>query len=256
MRRLLVPAILSLVALAPTATAQEAEPTYFTVFSDHVDISNHAAFEESTKEFVGLFAEAGVEGVSWVTITGPDLGYTYAVPGMGPGDMDEMNEAWGAAMQTIGDAGARVMAESDPLVESREMFYLLLRPDLSHRPETVGMSPDTPYRHYVQLQAHPAKVQAFEASTKAWADAYARHGIERGFRVYQYVTGADLPRYLIVEHARDEAQYHAISAEINSALGSDLEALYAQTGPSLKSVREMSGWVRPDLSYPPMSPER
>ncbi|MFO7589070.1 MAG: hypothetical protein R6X22_13565 [Gemmatimonadota bacterium] len=253
MRRFLVPLLLGLVVPASPAAAQDAEPVWFTVFADHVDISNQPAFEEKTRAFVRLFEDAGVEGVSWVTITGPDLGFAYSIPGKGPGDMDEMNESWGAAMQAIGEAGSRLMAESDALVESREMFFLLLRPDLSHNPETVGMSPDFPYRHYVQLQVHPAKAQAFEASATAWAEAYAKHGIERGFRVYQYMTGADLPKYLIVEHAKDEAEFHAAEAEIRAKLGADREALYARTVPTLKSVREMAGWVRPEFSYPSMS---
>lgn len=253
MRRFLVTALLALFLAAPAASAQESGSTWFTIFVDHVDISNHQAFEAAGREFTDLFRNAGVEVPGWVTITGADLGYTYAVPGQGPGDLEAMNESWGAAMQAIGAAGTRVMAESDALVERREVYFLQLRPDLSYKPETVGLTPETPFRHYVQLKVHPAKTQEFEAAAKAWADAYARHGIERGFRVYQYATGSDLPMYLIVEHAKDEAQFHAAGAEIERVLGPDMEALYAQTGPSLRSVREMTGRVRPELSYSPAS---
>ena len=92
-----------------------------------------------------------------------------------------------------------------------------------------------------------------EPMQEAWADAYGRHGIERGFRMYQYVTGSDLPMYLLVTNARDRAHDATLSAQIEKTLGADGAALMAKTGATLRSVREMSGEVRPELSYPVMS---
>lgn len=253
MRKLLIGALAMTLASAPAVPAQDMQPTWYTIFADHVAISDQAAFDEAGRDFARLFNEKGVKDVAWVTITGAELGYTYAIPGYGPADMGKMNAAWGAAMTAVGDAGARISAKSDALVQSREMYYLLLRPDLSYSPEAVAFKADEPYRHYVQFRVHAAKTAEFEASAKAWAKAYADHGVERGFRVYQYITGSDLPMYLLVENARDEVHHETLSAQIDNALGADQEPLMRQTGATLRSVREMEGWVRPDLSYPAMS---
>lgn len=250
MRKLLSGALALSLVSAPAAFAQDMEPTWYTIFADHVAISDQAAFDEAGRDFARLFIEKGVKDVAWVTITGAELGYTYAIPGYGPADMGRMNAAWGAAMTAAGDEGARISAKSDALVESREMYYLLLRPDLSYNPGAVAFKADEPYRHYVQFRVHAAKTAEFEASAKAWAKAYADHGVERGFRVYQYITGSDLPMYLLVENARDEVHHETLSAQIDNALGADQEPLMKQTGATLRSVREMEGWVRPDLSYP------
>jgi hypothetical protein len=130
------------------------------------------------------------------------------------------------------------------------MYYLLLRPELSYRPEAVGFTPSEPHRTYVQFSVWPSKVAEFEASARAWAEAYGRHGVDHGFRLYQYITGADLPMYLLVKNARDEAHAAAVSAQLAATLGADNGRLMAQTGATLRSVREMRGEVRPDLSYP------
>ena len=252
MRRFFVTALTALILAAPPVSAQEADYTWFTIVADHVEIANIPAFDEASQEFVRLFGEKGIKDVSWVTITGPELGYTYAIPGMGPADMAKMNATWSAAMAQLGSAGTRLQEKSDALVESREMYYLVLRPDLSYKTEAVGFTPSEPYRHYVQFMVHPSKTEEFEASAKAWAKAYADHGVERGFRVYQYATGADLPMYLLVENARDEAHHETLGAQIDKTLGADQEPLMRQTGATLRSVREMEGWVRPDLSYPAM----
>ncbi|MEJ2482271.1 MAG: hypothetical protein P8049_03905 [Gemmatimonadota bacterium] len=176
MRRFPLAALVALLTAAPAATAQQMQPTWFTIIADHVDIANMPAFEEASREFTELFEDKGVEGMSWITITGPDLGYTYAVPGMGPEDMGSMNAEWSAVMSSLGDAGSRLQAKSDALVSSREMYYLLLRPDLSFRPEAVGFTPSEPHRTYLQFRVLPAKVAEFEASARAWAEAYGRHG--------------------------------------------------------------------------------
>ncbi|MEJ2523749.1 MAG: transglycosylase SLT domain-containing protein [Gammaproteobacteria bacterium] len=205
MRKLLFGALATILATAPAATAQDMQPTWYTIFADHVAISDQAAYEEAGRDFARLFNERGAKDVAWVTITGAELGFTYAMPGYGPADMARMNAAWGAAMTAVGDEASRISAKSDALVESREMYYLLLRPDLSYNPEGVAFKADEPYRHYVQFRVHPTKTADFEASANAWAKAYGDHGIETGFRVYEYITGDDLPMYLLVENARDEA---------------------------------------------------
>lgn len=253
MRRVFVPAAIALFLAAPSASGQQADYTWFTIMSDRVDVSNMPAYDEVSREWVRLFGDKGIEDVSWVTITGPELGYTYTVAGMGPADMAEMNATWGAAMAQLGAAGTRLQARGDALVESRETYYLLLRPDLSYQPAAVGFSSEEPYRHYVQFRVHPAKTAEFEASAKAWANAYGSHGAERGFRIYQYVTGSDLPMYLLVENARDEAHHATLSAQIEKTLGADREALMRGTGATLRSVKEFGGWVRPEFSYPSLS---
>ncbi|MEJ2548534.1 MAG: hypothetical protein P8125_12105 [Gemmatimonadota bacterium] len=252
MRKLLFGALATILATAPAATAQDMQPTWYTIFADHVAISDQAAYEEAGRDFARLFNERGAKDVAWVTITGAELGFTYAMPGYGPADMARMNAAWGAAMTAVGDEASRISAKSDALVESREMYYLLLRPDLSYNPEGVAFKADEPYRHYVQFRVHPTKTADFEASANAWAKAYGDHGIETGFRVYEYITGDDLPMYLLVENARDEVHFETLGAQIDKTLGADQEALMRQTGATLRSVREMEGWVRPELSYPAM----
>ena len=251
---LLLSALLLMFSVPRTAGAQD-EGTWFTVFADHVQIHNQQAFEEYSREFVEMFSEAGVEGVSWVTISGSDVGYAYAIAGMGPGDMDEMYASWGAAVESIGQPIYDLMAKSDALVESREMYYLTLRQDLSYMPDDVGLESTKPYRHYTYLYVQPGKESAFEASIPAWQAAYESAGIDRGWRIYQIVSGDDLPAYLVVSSSEAEHDYYMMSEENQEALGEQFMELRAGTGATLRRVEETSGWVRPDLSYPPMAME-
>ncbi len=244
---LLLPLLLFLVL---PATAQEAEPEWYTVYAEHVPISNRSAFEEGLADLISIFEDANISDASWVTIQGNEIGFSYVFAGTGPGDLDELNETWGGVMAKLGDRGAKAMAKSDALVDSREMYFLMLRPDLSYRPDDVGISADKPFRHYTQLYVHPAKTTEFEASIPAWIAAYADAGVESGWRTYQYMTGSDLPAYLIVGSAKSEADYYARTAETESKLGDKIGELRAKTGPTLRRAEDTSGMVRGDLSYP------
>ena len=251
---LLSAAILVAFAVPATATAQD-ENTWFTVFADHVAIHNQQAFEEHSRKFIAMMNEAGIEGVSWVTISGSDVGYAYSIPGMGPGDFDDMNAGWGEVMASLGQPAMDLMAESNKLVDSRDMFYLMLRSDLSYMPDAVDMVADKPYRDYTYLYVVPGMEAEFETSVGAWRDAYADASIERGWRIYSIVSGTDLPAYLVVSSAEDEHKHQMMAADVREALGDRYPELRAMTGKTLRRVEERSGWVRPELSYPAMGME-
>lgn len=229
--------------------AQEPEMEWLTVFSDHVQISNRADYEALGREFVAMFEDADISGVSWVTVQSQPFGYAYVIQGMGPADMAEMNETWGAALAELGDGATKLTTRSNALVDSQGMSYLVLRHDLSYMPDEVAITADMPYRHYTRLFVHPAKGQAFEATMPAWTDAYRDAGVKYGWRTYQVVTGSDLPAYLIVQAAASEAEFYEHRTEIQTIVGDKLEELRGKTGPTLRRVEESGAWVRPDLSY-------
>ena len=246
---LLLPLLVLLAAPVPAA-AQDDMGTWFTVFQSHVPISDQMAYEEEVRGLISAFSDAGVDGVGWTAVSSSMMGYTYVMPGLGPSEYEAMGDAFGEAMMSGGDAAVNSMGALRQLTRSREFAFVTLRSDLSYKADDVPITADKPYRHFTELQVHPGHEEAFEASAKEWAASYEAHGVEAGWRMYEYHTGANLPRYLVVARAESEAAYHARSAEIDDMMGEDIDRLRAGTGPTLISVKEWGGWVRPDLSYP------
>ena len=235
------------------AQEQAPEMTFFAVFTDHVKPSAAMEYEAGIKQLVESFTAAGVEDMQWVTISGPEMGYAYAIPGKGPADYNTMMADWQANVGKVGlDKFMGIMQETMKSVESQEMYYLVLRSDLSYKPEMVGFDPAKPLRHYTVLKYLPGTEMAAEANAKKWQELYEKHGIERGWRLYQYVTGGDLPAYMIVESAESEYDHHMMQDEINAKLGEEAMVLYKETGDILRGMDTMTGFVRPDLSFPPM----
>lgn len=242
----LVP-LLFLVSLP--AAAQQPEGEWYAVYADRVASSNLLEYEETIRELVAVFEEADVPGVPWIAISTFDFGHSYVFPGIGYDNFAEFGASWEAAVAAVGERGAAVFDSSDRLVESRDMYFIQLRPELSYLPEDVAISVDEPYRQYLQLFVHPSGVEEFEASVGTWIETYEELGIEHGWLTYQYMTGQDLPAYLMVESAASELDYHTWSAEVEERLGERGWDLWVEAIPSIRRLNQTSGWVRPDMSY-------
>ena len=248
MKRISVLLFPLLLMFALPAQAQQPELEWFTVFAEHVPISDQAAFEENSRHFISLMSDAGLSDVGWVTVQSQMFGYAYVIEG-GPADLAELNATWGAALGALGDGGAASMAKGDKLVSSRDMYYIALRSDLSYMPDRVQITAEQPFRYYTQLFVHPSKVAEFEATMPEWQAMYRDAGVEQGWRVYQYMTGTDLPAYLVVQAADSEAAFHARQAELEAGIGDRIQEMRAKTGPTLRRAVNSGGWVRADLSY-------
>jgi len=257
MKRSILAAVVAaaFLALPMPAQAQDQMPemTWFTVFTDHVNPHNAMEYEANIKAIVNAMTAAGVQDMQFVTISGPEMGYAYAIPGYGPADYNTLMANWQAGVEEVGaEKFMDLMTGADMSVESREMGYLVLRPELSFKPEMVGFDPAKPLRHYTLLYVRPGHEMAFEAVGAKYQALYTKHGIDRGWRLYEYKTGNDLPAYMVVESAEDEHDHHMLNAETEEVLGAEGQALFAEVGATLRGVETRTGWVRPDLSYPPM----
>ena len=90
-----------------------------------------------------------------------------------------------------------------------------------------------------------------ERVAKAYVELYESNGIEHAFRTYQVVMGPDLPAYLIVESADNEADYWAAMSEVQELVGEEGKALSQEGMQYMRRLEINSGWVRADLSYLP-----
>ncbi len=76
-------------------------------------------------------------------------------------------------------------------------------------------------------------------------------GLSTRFRVYQALSGDDLPLYVVVEGGRSEVDYHQNAESIRAALGEDGFKLIQKALGVIRRVETMTAVPRPDLSYPP-----
>lgn len=246
----LVAALPLLWAAAPAAAQQDGPPRMYHIYQDFVTAAMIPEYEAAAREFVQTLAATPDVNVSFMALSGPEVGYIYASPLESFADLDQMNRNWEAALSATGEKGAKAMAQASKAVNHSASFVMVLREDLSYRLETTEISADMPYRHYSWWYTIPGKEMELEAVAKEFAQLYESNGIERGWRILQAANGPDLPLYLVIFNATDMASYHATSAEIDERLGDADDELLQRAMRTARRVESSYSFVRPDLSFP------
>ena len=247
---LLLAAVLQFVPASAVAQEYEQPPMYW-VYQDYVQPSQVQDFEAASKKMIGMFESASVTGVEWVTISGPEIGYIYAIPIEGFAGIGEAWKNWEAAVEAVGrDQFMEIQAEFGAMLDHSASSVLMLRPDLSYRLDDTALTAERPFRMYHWYYALPGKEQDLEKVAREFVQLYESKGVEMGWRVYQVVIGPELPAYVVVETAADEAEYYAQQKKASEMVGEEGARLDAKAMQATRRMDVNGGWIRPDLSYP------
>ena len=249
---------LALLMLWPASiAAQEAEsgPTWWAVFSEQVEASNIAEFESVAAEFRAMVEGHVPEGMVYYTLSGPETGYTYAVPLTSMAEFTDMGAKWEAMIEDIGRETYDVVdAKSAALVSHRTMNFYVERQDLSYFPDALdAASADMPMRHFDWLYVQPGKESEFEAIMKEWVELYEEHGIETGWIANQAVTGDGLPMFVLITPAEGMAAWATENEAVDAELGEADDELVQRTLALMRAYKPTNSTFRPELSVLPES---
>ncbi|MEE9133538.1 MAG: hypothetical protein V3U13_08260 [Gemmatimonadota bacterium] len=259
MRRVLLLALVAIpvLGLSGPATAQEAEeygpPEMFWVYQEYVKPAMLQEYEAATKDLIDLLASSqeATSSIEFITISGSEFSYSYVIPVEGFGGIDEAWKSWQAAMEAAGrDKFSEIEARTAKAIDHAESSVLMLRADLSYMVEATALTADKPFRMYHYWYAIPGKESELEGVAKEFAALYKAKGIDHGWRIYQAVMGPDLPMYLVVETAADEADYHATVKKVEEMAGEEGMKLNQKALKFARNIVIQHGWIRPDLSFP------
>lgn len=255
MKRLTLLPLALLMLLPAKMAAQEAEagPTWWAVFTDQVEVSNIAEYEAVAAEFRAMVDGHVPDGMTYYTLSGPEMGYGYAVPLSSLAAFTEMGAKWEAMVDEIGrETVEAVNAKSTALVSHGSMNFYVERRDLSYYPDALEVASATmPMRHYDWLYVEPGKESDFEAILKEWVDLYTEHGIETGWLAFQAVTGDDLPMFVLINPADGMAAWATESEAVDAQLGDADDELVQRSLALMRAYKPTNSTFRPELSVLP-----
>ncbi len=247
--------LLSIVLAAGLALAVGAEsheeaapkPTFLYVWTEHVPLANAPEYEAEVKKVMAQIAETE-EGkkLHYFALSGSGA-YSYVIPMEELGQFAQKNQEFMAAVEAIG--GMKVWDAAMRLVDHGSGQLLVSRPDLSYRPaEPREVEATGQLRVHEWWYIRPGHEMAIEEVARKVAALYAEKEIDTGFRIYQAVTGDDLPLYLVTFTAADAADHYANEARVNELLGEAGEKLLEEARASARRVETTMATMRPDLS--------
>lgn len=250
-------ALLLLAGLAQAAWAQDAEeakaapaptaPTFMYVWTDHVAVADMAAYEAEVKKVMAMMAETEEAKKLMYFALNAGGAYHFVIPMAELGEFMQKNQEFMAATMAAG--GMEIWDASQKLVTHGSGQLIVARPDLSYTPaepreaETSGM-----YRQHEWWYVKPGWEMEIEGVAKKIAKLYADKGAETGFRIYQAMTGDDLPMYLVTFSAADAADHYANEKALDEMLGEEVQKLMQEAAGYARRVERTSAMMRPDLS--------
>ncbi|MBT8486403.1 MAG: hypothetical protein HKO59_17990 [Phycisphaerales bacterium] len=255
---LIAVAVLCAVCASVTGARQDEEPRPELSFIvvEHVQPSMMKEYEEATRELISELKAYQVDPakVRFFTIVGPELGYAYVIPISSFAEFDGMKESWGSVVEQIGEQRWKTLAaRADAAVERRESFFSRWRADLSYEPANPSLAEeDVKYIKYAMYYVKPGHEEQLEQVAKDYAALYREHGIDRPWNIYQAITGADLPLYVVANPAESPAAHENHKERIGALLAEAAAPLEQESMKHVRKIELMDGWWRPDLSYPSM----
>ena len=250
-RWMLLPLAVLMMMPASLAAQEDAAPTWWAVFTEHVAPANVAAFEESSAASHELIVANAPAEMVYYTLSSPETGYSYAIPMASMADFMKMNEQWMGMVDAIGWDKWEAMQASD-LVEHSSMNFYVEIPTGSYHPEGYQESmADKPVRHYDWLYPKPGMESEVTEVLKEWVALYQEHGIDSGWTAYQAVSGEDLPLVVLITPATSAGAYYMMSDEVDGILGEAGQALMMKTMGMLRKFEHNEAVFRPELSLVP-----
>ena len=239
--------------LAPAVVAESHEeaapkaPPLFFIWTDHVPMSNAAAYEAEAKKVMAKMAETE-EGkkLQFFTLSGSG-GYSYVIQLADMADFSKKSQEFMAATMAVG--GMEVWDASNALVDHGAGQLIVLRPDLSYTPaEPRAEEASGPVRVHDWWYVRPGHEQAIEEVAKKLVALYTEKNIDPGWRVYQAVTGDDLPLYVVTSTAASPADSYANDERVGGILGEDSQKLLGEAASHARRVEQTMSRMRPDMS--------
>lgn len=228
----------------------------FYIYRERVKPTRVEEYEALTRTLVARIDGAPFsERVRFTTVSGPKLGYAYVAFVAGFTGLGAFRRDLAALLEDTGaEAWHRFERAAGEAVERAEAYVTLLRSELSYLPDAVALDAELPYRHYRWLHARPGHRAEVESLLRRAVELAWSRELDRGWRVYDMLLGDDLPCYLLVQRAADEADHQRGVAAVWHALGCEGRALARRGRRQLRRVQRMGGWIRPELSFPPGAP--
>ena len=252
----LVPVCLLIVSLplfAQTATAQK--PDFYWIHEEVAKPGMIAQYESAVLDILGTLTAQKADPKTFgmnVYMTA-DAHYFYVVPIPGYSYLETFWQTFTA----VGEAGGKakwadIQTRGNSATISTNEMVAIRRHDLEYAPASPRLKPDeVNFVHLLYFYPEAAHTDDLEQVGRDYAAFFKSKNVGDPFRVYQVVTGADLPLYIVAIPAKSASDYYSEDEKTNTALGADLRPLQARSLANLRKFETKDVMFRADMSYPP-----
>jgi len=243
----------------PLAAQPAAAPMAPRMFMVHVEKPvpyKLGAYEKATKDFLQLVQQnrSALPNFYFQALQAEDLSYSYITPIRGFGDVDAVLAGFDTIAKTS-PAWDELWRRSGDTVESVDEGVFMEMPGGSYEPTPARIKAEEErYLEFDVYRLRPGMEADARKIAAEWKALHEKHHIAASYRVYELVSGHDMPLVVVVIPAKDPADLAAIDAMEEKELGQERTTMIDRTFALTRGYEVKRYWARPDLSLmPPMT---
>ncbi len=230
-----------------TVNLSQAQNKLYSVHVDYVKPSKIMEYEKIAEEFKAACEEHNPE-TSWLTATTGDLRYMYVTPIKSMADLD--HDPFNGMAEKMGDSFGDMFTRFNKCYDKHGDYVIVLDEDLTYMPEGVTQTPEGEnFRKFFFMYYTPENGSKLRKGMKAVKEMFASKGSKSHYRVYRSAFGVIDSYYMVAISAKDEIAGATNAKANDELLGPERYETFNKVMNHITRMEEVSGSIRPDLSY-------
>ena len=230
---------------------QEMKDQLFWVREEVAKVDMWDKYESTSKEWVKLMTEAGLDLPYMWASQRDDAHYYYLFPLDNYAGIDKLSGIFGAAIDKIGkDKWSKFIKENEASMETHKDFIVTRSAKYSYWPAEPRLKPEEgKFIHWMFFHYKlKNRKEVMEIMTE-WKELYQEKNIKNGYTIWLMELGRDNNMVVLTENYKDGADYYTSMEADNATMEAEASALWAKMAPYLTSIENKYGNQRPDLGF-------
>ncbi len=237
--------------ISPPSYSQEMKDQLYWVREEVAKVDMWDKYESTSKEWVKMMTEAGLDFPFMRASQRDDGHYYYLFPLDNYASIDKMQGIFGAAIEKIGkDKWAKFMVENESSIVTHKDFIAKWSAEYSYVPKKPRIKPeDATFTHWMFFHYKLENRKEIMDIMKEWKKLYQDKNISNGYSIWLIELGLDNNMIVLTEYSKDGADYYASQKEDNALMEAEAGVLWGKMSKFITSIENKYGSPRPDLGF-------
>ncbi|MFQ5709515.1 MAG: hypothetical protein ACE5HO_18820 [bacterium] len=231
----------------------ESKGQLFSVYEEVIKPSMVEKYEAAVKEFVAEISKHKLAVPFIRTSMRDDFHYYFVIPVENLADAENIDKAFGEVVKRVGDEQWQALEKKFDGTSAYHINFMARKmTDLSYAPENPRLKPEEiSFLHWDFYYLQAGKVKEASAIAKEYVALMKGKNIPDGYDIYLGEMGTEMPLLVVVQWARNAAEFYGQTEKTNELLGEAGKKLGARALAITRKFQHINGKARPDLSYFP-----
>lgn len=235
----------------PSSFSQDMKDQLFMIREEVAKVDMWDKYESTSKEWVKLMTEAGLDLPYMWASQRDDGHYYYLTPLDNYAAIDKLPSIYGAAIDKIGkDKWAKFLVENEGSMVTHKDFIATRSAKYSYMPKEPRLKDEeATFIHWMFFHYKLENRKEVLDIMKEWKNLYEDKNIKNGYTIWLIELGLDNNMIALTENFKDGADFYAAQKEDNALMEAEASALWNKMAPFITSIENKYGNQRPDLGF-------